>query len=368
MPTVKMCPPDTSAAVGFDSNQFDVRKNRAVGARYVGGSSGINGWESNGISYENYASMHTQTRNSGGRRRNAPLWAMNDDWTRRVVLAYMERRAFGDQSRVALKDDRREHIINVMAALKNRATALTVVNDRLCAEYVACQDSARRKVLQTAISGYDRAIQLCSRPDVFYSVVVDYYRLRLNSVGVAERNGMSPSGVRQLLQRMNMLALSLGHVVECSERARVEVAEREANCIARAARRKQPAKAKQPAKCPRVPLVHIELRRERAGLCKRCGRQKDTGYKRCRACRDKDAARADRRECAGLCGHCGGQGEPGRKHCRACLDRAKSRTARRKLRREQAGLCKRCGGQRDTEYKKCRACLDSANVARRQSN
>jgi hypothetical protein len=297
---ITTCPPVAETRVHFDKHQFDNRLNAPVDAHYVGTGNGINGWVSTGIDFGSYALMHTfhSKGGRGDRRLTTPLWAQSDDATRRVILAFMESRAFSKKKRATLRGDERERFLQVMAALRVRVTFLTETCERLCHEYVECADDARHKVLQTQISNVDRQLQLAGRPDVFHGVVTDYYRLRLNSVECAEKYGMSPWGIRQFLYRINLCARSLGYTVDATdpeaveqrrlqkeatreqyrERKRLEVrAAREARKAARDAAREARLTAPKP---PRVWRA--------TGRCTYCGGERRPGGLSCADCHDRN--------------------------------------------------------------------------------
>lgn len=172
------------------------------------------------LSFDDYSRMSLQACavRSHQRRCPTPDWAMAESSTRRVILAFMESRAYSKKQRALLSGlTERERLVAVIQKLKSQRDARVRVLDGLCNQFVSCTDPERRKALTVQIKNLDRVIQLIGRPDVFYELVVAYHRERLDSVGVAERCGLSPWGVRALLYRMNKAASGLGYVVEFSK-------------------------------------------------------------------------------------------------------------------------------------------------------
>jgi hypothetical protein len=172
------------------------------------------------LSFDDYArcSLVTSRVRSHQRRCPTPDWTQSDAAVRRVLLAFLEKRAFSKKQRERLTGlTDRERFIGVMHKLKSQRDNRLRTLDGLCNEFVSCTDPDRRKLLTVEIQNLDRVIQLIGRPDVFLEVVTAYYREHLDSVGVAKRCGLSPWGVRGLLHRMNETAASLGYTVEFSK-------------------------------------------------------------------------------------------------------------------------------------------------------
>ena len=117
-----------------------------------------------------------------------------------------------------------------------------------------------------------------------------------------------------------------------------------------------------------------------AGLCVRCGRERDGGWLVCTRCHDRDAktrakrrgaekALREERRAACVCTQCGKRmAEPGRKWCRACQvahnrctsgpDYYAKVNARRHAWRA-AGVCTECGKRPAEEGRaRCRRCID----------
>ena len=154
--------PMTNAVPSFDKSQFAGRSQYPVGATMT-----ATGWLSNGLSFDDYSRMSTHKRKTSGERRlPTPLWAMNDFALRRVLVTFMEERAFSKKERLlratadkqALQELRKNHDLRTRkgkkmlaiweeARLRERLDAVqrkvatkrpaaALVMDQLCAKYV----------------------------------------------------------------------------------------------------------------------------------------------------------------------------------------------------------------------------------------
>ncbi len=117
------------------------------------------GWISNGISFDDYARCQTVTRKTAGERRlPTPDWAMSNAMLRRVLVRFMEERAFSKKERARLEAE---------DAADERARA------RLCrvVDYLAAQRPANSEAvvavdkIRAAIkSGLkERLLRACAR-------------------------------------------------------------------------------------------------------------------------------------------------------------------------------------------------------------
>ena len=200
-----------------------------------------------GLSFSDYERCHVQQRGGPRQRRcTTPLWAMNEASTRHVLLAFFEASVNSNKQRGFIHGNERERLVAVLQKMKERRAAKITVLDKLCDEFISCSDPARRKILQIEISAIDRRLQLEDHVDTSYNIVFDYYRLAMDSVGVAEKNGLTPYGVWQILFRMNKVARRLGfdgvwyprHRADRDRRRRIEnVSASNANAFALRKRR-----------------------------------------------------------------------------------------------------------------------------------
>lgn len=196
-------------------DDFDLR-NRPVHAEF--GAYGE--VTSTGISFDDYSRMQVRQRKVAGARRMAPPpYASNDAALRKVLVAYLERRAFSKKQRELLTPCSEIQAINRAEQLlrSRRKRSLEQTLSRLSHEYVAlkkesgpmslerCQAKAKRqKILETQIRNVDTTLRLNrSIAAVVAGVIYYYYRVGMDSVGVSSELGMTPIHARQLLKRVN---------------------------------------------------------------------------------------------------------------------------------------------------------------------
>ena len=222
--------------------QFANRKSQPVAAHIT-----ATGWLSNGLSFQDYANMHVRTKKSCGERRLAtPIWAMNNPMLRRVLVAFIEERAFSKKERAKLrkKAGMKERLNHARAKIISKRPAAMVVLDRLCAEYVEIKNNGlksgmtdkewnatkkqpyfefaegqakiddmqyRLKQLEREISGIDTYLRISENggADIVAAIVYLYYRAGMDSVGVGAELGLKPPHIRQTLFRMHQTAKML---------------------------------------------------------------------------------------------------------------------------------------------------------------
>lgn len=213
----------------YDAHQFGNKRARPVSVK-------------TGLSFQDYASMQTFTRKQSGERRlPTPYWALNDKLFRELLVVFMEARV-GIRTPTGTLIERLERAR--LAALAQHPRMNDTV-DRLNTEYVQTQrggvseeEVARRNAAQPTLPGFEEEALIQATNDrlaeleveiegidtylrytrnggagVLAQVVYLYYRVGLDSVGVAEETGLKPPHVRQLLWRLNELWKErFGHV------------------------------------------------------------------------------------------------------------------------------------------------------------
>jgi|SRR5271166_3059138 len=205
------------------------------------------GWLSNGISFDDYSRMSLQTRKTSGERRlPTPLWAMNNAMLRRVIVTFMEERAFSKKEREKTPSDMglKERLERAKARIITKRAAAITVLDRLCDEYVDIknkglqpgltdrewneskkqpymefaegearfQDEKKRlRQLEIEIEGIDTYLRISENggADIVAAAVYLYYRTGLDSVGVGAELGLKSPHVRQTLWRLHQTAKRL---------------------------------------------------------------------------------------------------------------------------------------------------------------
>ena len=220
--------PTLPSAERFDEHAFAGRSNHPVEAHYVGCRNGINGWESNGISFDDYTRCQTSRRTrcqSGARRIKTPVWATSDSALQRVIVAYLETRAYGNGKKLRAScsyRSLRERLKRADAYLRASSKAQEERLDRLCCQYVnyrqAGGDQARLKKLAELISGLDTQIIINrDAPKVIATIAYSYYRQGRDSVAVAMDVGLHSPGVRQILHKLWNVAKEFGFSPEAAQ-------------------------------------------------------------------------------------------------------------------------------------------------------
>jgi hypothetical protein len=221
---------------------MNLRKKLPVSAKLT-----ATGWLSNGVSFDDYSRMQTSTRKIAGERRlPTPAWAMNNPMLRRVLVRFMEERAFSRKERLAVrkKAGLKERLDRACARIMSKRPNAMVVLDRLCEEYVEIknkglkpgitdkewneskqqpfmefaegearyQDEKKRlKQLESEIEGVDTYLRISENggADIVAAVIYLYYRTGYDSVGVGEELGIKPPHVRQTIYRLHQTAKRL---------------------------------------------------------------------------------------------------------------------------------------------------------------
>ena len=221
------------------TDRVEIEKQQPVSARIT-----ASGWISNGIDFESYARMQTTTRKTAGERRlPTPDWAMNNPMLRRVLVRFMEERAFSKKERGTFTKDTglRERLTRACARIMQKRPAAIASLDKLCEEYVEIKqrglnpqmtdkewneskaqpympwaegearyvdEQKRIKQLESEIEGIDTYLRISENggADVVAATVYLYYRTGLDSVGVGAELGLKPPHVRQTLFRLHQSA------------------------------------------------------------------------------------------------------------------------------------------------------------------
>src|SRR5260370_889810 len=158
-----------------------------------------------GLSFSDYQNMHSyQRKQSGERRLPTPAWALNDGLLRKVLVRYIETRAGFHSTQPGTEQERLARA--QQRILKTKPERIATLG-KLCKELVALKQSgaepARLRKLQVEISNLDTVIRFdgCIAATVV-GVVNLYYRVGLDSVGVATELNLKPPHIRQLIWRL----------------------------------------------------------------------------------------------------------------------------------------------------------------------
>jgi hypothetical protein len=188
-----------------------------VGADYEGGEV-----HSTGISFSDYARMHTETHGQNASiNRNTPAWAINDQQTALVITRLFER-SVSRWARGA--GTLKQRLEAAQAALERKIPDLVAVIDSLCQRYVEMKmDGGRKKALrqlEIEIEAYDSRVRFIRSGPAYLAAIIHYrYRMGLNSSEIASMLNpvVKASTIRRLLYRMNEIArdIEVGDDVLC---------------------------------------------------------------------------------------------------------------------------------------------------------
>ncbi len=194
----------------LDQNQFAGRRAKAVSAtRRRTSDSYQDEWDTPGLAFADFSSMHVTKRGLGERRLPTPDWAVNDEALREVVLKYMESRLY--IRRPAEEQDdatRREKIDAAIVYWMPRRRALLKRLLYRFTEVSKAGNTAKAENLAMEVQILESEILMMERGMLaqIVAVVYRYYRTKLNSVQVAEELKLRSPHVRQVLFRLSAVA------------------------------------------------------------------------------------------------------------------------------------------------------------------
>ena len=161
---------------------------------------------STGIAFEDYSRMATSTKAKldHGRKLERPLWAINPEQLRKLVIRYMEARAIIHKP-TGTDKERIDCAQNKLDSMRARRVATLT---KICKRYVELKkqgtDIAKIKKLGEEIENLDSTIKfernIAGR---VLRIVHCYYSLGYNSVDVAHEVGIKPPAVRQILWKLH---------------------------------------------------------------------------------------------------------------------------------------------------------------------
>lgn len=203
--TLTHCPP---ALATHESHVIHFNPRQPVSTRFT-----ADGEESTGISFNDYERMQTiQRKTTGCRKTPTPEWVFNSQRFRAVVIRFLERKV-SPRKRIA-GNTPEELSRNLTQVLQQKAEVIGKALDEYCAQYVYWRqqpESAERtsalNKLQRAIREYDHQVRVLREPYVIADCIRLYYAVGMDSVGVAAELGFSSPWVRQMLYRINKLAV-----------------------------------------------------------------------------------------------------------------------------------------------------------------
>jgi hypothetical protein len=206
-PQVKYCPPAAAHSTIAPEPVFHGRDQHPVTAEMGSDGEMVSPY---GISFDDYSRMQTTTKASTYRYKPVPVYATDPDAMRRLLVRFMEMRAFG-LSRACKRGPlpgtdayrlRRAHM-----KLLDDVPRLDALANDLCRRFVEGKqngaDPAWLKKMEIEIEGVDSLMIVAKdTPNIVVGVIWRSYCLNEDSVTVGERLGLKPPSVRALLSRL----------------------------------------------------------------------------------------------------------------------------------------------------------------------
>jgi hypothetical protein len=323
---ITVCPPAPAHYVLPTETVFANQKNHAVHAEAAHDEEGFSVFTTSGISFDDFSRMQTHRRLlRGGRRLATPDWAIDPKKLRAAITRYFEIRAFGGArvARQQMPGTQQERLARAQAKLLADKPKKLAILDGLCAQYVQLKQQPdahpdRVRKLEQLIEGLDTALRLIDMgPGVFVAIVYLYYRVGLDSVGVASELGLKSPNVRQTLFRMSNLWAEMSGLPKPGKKTRQETWE------GKEARRLQRERERADLAALRAERRERNERKQKAAAERRSCRV--TVSKQ----HEKNKRRVERFE-RGLCVDCGinpcaksRNGERLLQRCVGCLERMK---------------------------------------------
>jgi hypothetical protein len=198
----------------FDRHQFDGKRARPVS-------------QETRLSFEDYVGMSTRAHKATFERRlPTPQWALDDSLLQQLLVVFMEARA----KIVNADGSMFQRLTRASQAVINRHPKMVTSLALMCKEYRAILKDGvvdpklkepflpgmeaeaqhyatvvRKRELEIEIEGMDTYLRYTRTggADMLAAVVYLYYRVGMDSVGVAAEVGLKPPHVRQLLYRLS---------------------------------------------------------------------------------------------------------------------------------------------------------------------
>lgn len=200
MATATTLSPASKRFGDFDRYQFE-HNPHPVGVDFT-----KDGFQTSGISFDDYRSMHLEKRKAHIQRRlGTPTWAINNNQLREVVIRFMELRANNGKAITPGTDEQR--LVRAQLKQSTHRRALIETIDGLCDQYMAVKNAgdnpARLKFLAAMIENIDTQLRFLGREHLMaLGVVFHYYHRGANSVETGAALGLKPPHVRQILWRL----------------------------------------------------------------------------------------------------------------------------------------------------------------------
>jgi hypothetical protein len=206
-PTVQYCAPAPAYSLAAPEPVFHKPGNHPVAAAMGSDGEMVSPY---GISFDDYTRMQTFTKRPTPRRKPVPLYATDPDSMRRVLVRFMEIRAFGAKlecRRGPLPGSDAYRLRRAYMKLMDDIPRLDALATTLSHRYVEGKQNgmsaAVLRSLEIEIEGVDSLSIVAARtPEIILGVIYQSYCCHEDSVTVAERFGLKPPSVRALLYRI----------------------------------------------------------------------------------------------------------------------------------------------------------------------
>jgi hypothetical protein len=211
---VTWCPPSASWGYGhgtldapaFDQHQFAGRRARAISASL----NGDGGFDTTGISFGDFGSMHVTKRQAQQvRRLETPSWAMEDAALGLAVLRYCERRLYLQHGEFLTLKERLARVAYSSRWARPGLRKSLKKNLILYHEWAVSQSrsAAQMRRLEIQVHNTESTIQLLERNlmAVTLAVAFCFWRPGWDSVTIAENFGLNSPAVRQMLARVRIV-------------------------------------------------------------------------------------------------------------------------------------------------------------------
>ena len=199
------CPPSYRPELEYDQH-MTIQSKYPVSVKHVADGE----VESPGLSWDDYRFMSTTTHKlDKGRRLERPIWATNDAALRRLLIFYVQSRAYMN-NKPDVSGTEKERLDRALAVLAARRPKQEASLKYLCQEHRLlaasddANDKARKRKLAIQIANLDTCLRFDSNiAAIVIGAVHGYYRRGLDSVAVAEELNLKSPHVRQLFWRLH---------------------------------------------------------------------------------------------------------------------------------------------------------------------
>jgi len=201
---VQHCLPKPAAILLAPSPQFYKDTLPISATRYDSGGVPVSG---PALAYSDYKlNMHRESHALGRTRmRPDPEFAFDDAKMRALLVTFWENKCGGSYALRKREGSERERLARAQAMLERQIPGLIERIDRLCAQYIQCNDAQQKQVISADIMHLDTQVQMIRRgPGYVLRLALAYWRRKLNATEIARELHCRPVYVRQTTHRLVM--------------------------------------------------------------------------------------------------------------------------------------------------------------------